>query len=250
MKYREIMSKVAVTPQMRERVLENVAMHRQSEWQSDWERQNPDKGEAPADDRNRKITPIWRYLPVVAAACLALVIGVVVQRNRTIAPLNVGETSNIGETPYVGEAPVVGETSGVDLGYCGPEEYSSLEELEKGVGFSVDEAIALADNLPSPAASTAYSQAVGIARVDYTLSDGNMVTLSKAVDDGSDISGDYNEYNAVSEETINGVSVTLKGNDDTISLATFTREGYAYAIDCINGVSKDAMVKMAEAVLG
>lgn len=63
------------------------------------------------------------------------------------------------------------------------------------------EAETLTENLPFAAKQTAYSNAAGIARIDYTSPEGEVITFSKAADDGTDISGDYTEYGAVSEET-------------------------------------------------
>ena len=163
------------------------------------------------------------------AACLVLVCGIVVQKSRPIQP----QTE---------------ETSGIDLVYSGIEEYSSLEELEDAVGFSMKEAGTLAENLPFAAKQTAYSNAAGIARVDYTSPEGEVITFSKAADDGTDISGDYTEYNAVSEETIENVSVTIKGDRDKVNLAVFSKDGYAYAIDTIDGISREAMIRMVKAV--
>ena len=221
MKYNELMSRITVTPQMRQRVLQNVRTHRQEKTNSE----NSDK----ASGGSRKIRTLWRYLPAVMAACLVLVCGIVLQKSRTIQP----QTE---------------ETSGIDLVYSGIEEYSSLSDLEDAVGFSMKETGALAENLPFAAKQTAYSNAAGIARIDYTSPDGDVITFSKAEDDGTDISGDYTEYSAVSEETIGDVSVTLKGDGDMANLVTFSKDGYTYAIDAMEGISRDAMIRMVKAV--
>lgn len=221
MKYNELMSRITVTPQMKERVIQNARMHRQEEEEAE--------ESSRASGGNRKVLLLWRYLSAVMAACLVLVCGIVVQKSRPIQP----QTE---------------ETSGIDLVYSGIEEYSSLEELEDAVGFSMKEAGTLAENLPFAAKQTAYSNAAGIARVDYTSPEGEVITFSKAADDGTDISGDYTEYNAVSEETIENVSVTIKGDRDKVNLAVFSKDGYAYAIDTIDGISREAMIRMVKAV--
>ena len=221
MKYNELMSRITVTPQMKERVIQNVRMHRQEKAEAE--------GGSRASGGNRKVLPLWRYLPAVMAACLVLVCGIVLQKSRPIQP----HTE---------------ETSGIDLVYSGIEEYSSPEELEDAVGFSMKEARTLAENLPFAAKQTAYSNAAGIARIDYTSPEGEVITFSKAADDGTDISGDYTEYGVVSEETIGNVSVTIKGDRDKVNLAAFSKDGYAYAIDTIDGISRDAMIRMVKAV--
>ena len=69
------------------------------------------------------------------------------------------------------------------------------------------------------------------------------------MDDGSDISGDYTEYAVVTEETIGGVTVTFKGNGDSLSLATWADSGYAYAIDMMQGMSMEDMKGIVEDVI-
>ncbi len=221
MKYNELMSRITVTPQMKERVIQNVRMHRQEKAETE--------GSSRASGGNRKVLPLWRYLPAVMAACLVLVCGIVLQKSRPIQP-----------QPE--------ETSGIDLVYSGIEEYSSPEELEDAVGFSMKEAETLSENLPFAVKQTAYSNAAGIARIDYTSPEGEVITFSKAADDGTDISGDYTEYGAVSEETIGNVSVTIKGDRDQVNLAEFSKDGYAYAIDAMEGISREAMIRMVKAV--
>lgn len=221
MKYNELMSRITVTPQMKERVIQNVRMHRQEKAEME--------GSSRASGGSRKVLPLWRYLPAVMAACLVLVCGIVLQKSRPIQP----HTE---------------ETSGIDLVYSGIEEYSSPEELEDAVGFSMKEAETLTENLPFAAKQTAYSNAAGIARIDYTSPEGEVITFSKAADDGTDISGDYTEYGAVSEETIGNVSVTIKGDRDQVNLAEFSKDGYAYAIDAMEGISREAMIRMVKAV--
>lgn len=221
MKYNELMSRITVTPQMRERVLQNVRMHRKEKTGTE------DRGRV--SGRSRKIRALGRYLPAAIAACLVLVCGLMLQKSRPLQP----QTE---------------ETPGIDLVYSGIEEYSSLSDLEDAVGFSMKEAGALAENLPFAAKQTAYSNAAGIARIDYTSEDGEVITFSKAADDGTDISGDYTKYSAVSEETIGDVSVTLKGDGDIVNLATFSKDGYAYAIDAMDGISRDAMIRTVKAV--
>lgn len=220
MKYNEIMSKVTVTPQIRERVLKNARLHRNKGEEGQKSRKEQKGG--------HKILPFLRFLPVAAAACLVLVMGIVMQRSGRLQPSPAAET---------------------DLVYSGITEYDSLQKLESAAGFSMDEGAALAGSIPFPVKETVYSDAVGVARIDYFGADGELITFSKAEDDGTDILGDYNEYAEVTEEKVNGIPVTIKGDGDQVNLATFTRDGYAYAIDTMTGVSENDMIRMAEAVL-
>ena len=207
-KYNEIMSRVSVTPEMRERVLAGVAEHRQL-------KQKTTAG-------NVKNIRKWvRWVPAVAAACFLLVIGLQIYHiNQTTDEPN-------------------------DVASEGVTEYASLAELEKAVGFDMPELEAL----PFKKAETMYTNASGIARIDYYGSSEESITISKGKDDGTDISGDYNEYSSVSEETIGGVTVTLKGNDGEFNLAAWTDDGYAYAVSSYPGMSSDKMTDLIESLI-
>ena len=64
-----------------------------------------------------------------------------------------------------------------------------------------------------------------------------------------DISGDYNKYANTDTETINNIKVTLKGNDQCISTATWSADGYTYAVDAKDHpLSKDAMTEVISTV--
>ena len=65
MKYNELMSRITVTPQMKERVIQNARMHRQEEEEAE--------ESSRASGGNRKVLLLWRYLSAVMAACLVLV---------------------------------------------------------------------------------------------------------------------------------------------------------------------------------
>lgn len=62
-----------------------------------------------------------------------------------------------------------------------------------------------------------------------------------------DISGDYNTYKETSTEKIGSVSVTLKGSNGNVNVATWTDGDYSYAID-INGagLAKSAVAELVK----
>lgn len=207
-KYNEIMSRVSVTPEMRERVLSNVAEHRQLKQKS-------------SAGNVKNIRGWMRWFPAVAAACFLLVVG-----------LQIYHINQPTDEP-------------IDVASEGITEYASLAELEEAVGFDMPELEAL----PFETAETMYTNAFGIARIDYYGSSEECITISKGKDDGTDVSGDYNEYSSVSEETIGGVTVTLKGNDGEFNLATWTDDGYAYAVSSYPGMSSDKMTDLIESLI-
>lgn len=207
-KYNEIMSRVSVTPEMRERVLSNVAAHRQL------------KQKSPTGN-GKNIRGWMRWVPAVAAACFLLVIG-----------LQIYHINQPGTEP-------------IDVATDSIVEYSSHDELETAMGFEMP----TIDELPFEVTETVYTNSFGIARIDYYGAAGENITLSKAKDDGTNISGDYNEYNSVSNETIGGISITMKGNDGTVSLATWTEGTYAYAVSLSPGITQDTMIELLETLI-
>ena len=60
---------------------------------------------------------------------------------------------------------------------------------------------------------------------------GEQMVIRKASGAGenADISGDYNVYNVTSTVTVGEYTVTLKGNDQKVNLATWTSGDYAYS---------------------
>ena len=207
-KYNEIMSKVSVTPEMRERVLSNVAKHRQLKQKSSAGNVKNNRG--------------WmRWVPALAAACFLLVVGLQIYHiiQSTDEPIYVASD--------------------------GITEYASLTELEEAVGFDMPELEAL----PFEKTETRYTDAFGIARIDYYGSSEERITISKGKDDGTDVSGDYNEYASVIEEPVDGITVTLKGNEESYNLAICTDGEYAYAISANLGISYEILMKMIQVII-
>lgn len=62
-----------------------------------------------------------------------------------------------------------------------------------------------------------------------------------------DISGDYNYYKNQNCLIIDNKDVTLKGNNDKIMVATWTQDGYTYAIDT-TGISADIMLDLIQQI--
>ncbi|MDD6154905.1 MAG: DUF4367 domain-containing protein, partial [Eubacteriales bacterium] len=59
--------------------------------------------------------------------------------------------------------------------------------------------------------------------------------------DGSDISGDNNEYKTVKKENIGGAKVTLKGKGESVYVATWENGGYSYAMTASPGLKDPTM---------
>lgn len=63
-----------------------------------------------------------------------------------------------------------------------------------------------------------------------------------------DISGDYNEYANTDTISVEGMQVKIRGNDGTVSVATWTNEKYSYSITVDEGITADSMTDFIKAV--
>ena len=162
-----------------------------------------------------------RWVPALAAACFLLVVG-----------LQIYNINQPTDEP-------------IDVASEGITENASLTELEEGVGFDMPEF----ETLPFEKAETTYTNAFGIARIDYYGSSEECITISKGKDDGTDVSGDYNENASVIEEQVDGITVTLKGNEESYNLAIWTDGEYAYVISANPGISYEIVMKMIQVII-
>lgn len=198
-KYEEIMDRITVTEEMRERILQNV------------------RG---ADTAPASVAVRFPYLLryAAAAACFALFIVC------TIAVPRILQQSQNNVSPG-GDIQGVPDTA----------EYQSVQELSKQLGFQISGI----DTLPFKAADTRYLSYYGeIGEIEYTGSDGQTATFrkSKGTDDNS---GDYSSYDVTRELTAGSVTATVKGDGAKFSLACWTDGTYAYSVSLSEGVSID-----------
>ena len=63
-----------------------------------------------------------------------------------------------------------------------------------------------------------------------------------------DISGDYNEYVFTKATNIGDVVVTIKGDGELAKLATWTSEGFSYALYIDNGVTLEEIGEIIESI--
>lgn len=64
-----------------------------------------------------------------------------------------------------------------------------------------------------------------------------------------DISGDYNEYSSTQTATVGDVSVTEKGDGTLVYVATWTKDGYSFAIDADKGLEPSAIEGLVPATM-
>lgn len=105
------------------------------------------------------------------------------------------------------------------------KEYDTLKEAEASVGFK----IMVPTKLPED-----YTQnsiyAIGNDMVQIIYSNGPDNICFRQGKGNEDISGDYNEYEQVTAETVNGLSVTFKGNANKVNTAIWTAGDYSFSI--------------------
>ncbi|MCM1184576.1 MAG: hypothetical protein NC337_14490 [Roseburia sp.] len=186
-RYDEVMERIEVTPEMRQRILEHIG-------QTD----RP-KG------TSRKIVrfPYIKQFAVLAACLVIMLVGALV-------------------LPRIYQDP---DSPDVLMPGDGIAQVFSLGELEERVGFEV----AGLSSLPFVVDEifyTAYWQ--DLAEVTY-CGEGKTVVYRKGADSG-DVSGDYNIYESAAEIFVDGIAVTLKGDDGKYILAIWTDGEYAYSV--------------------
>lgn len=123
-------------------------------------------------------------------------------------------------------------------------DYETLEEACEAAGVS----LRLPDSIE------------GYERIDYQAIDGQMVNVIYTAADGSmllirkakgseDISGDYNEYEHNSEQTINDIDVQVRGDGDTLSAAVWYDNGEAYSMTVDRPMEKDRGLELLQQLI-
>jgi len=130
-------------------------------------------------------------------------------------------------------------------------DYETLGEAIKAAGFSIE-----IPDAPSGYETVLYRVMNGeMIEVIWMSSDSEDETAVEAYrirkEAGTgDISGDYNNYDEVEEVDVDGMTVTMKGNDGAVYVATWEFYGYTYALDIDmngEGLSADSVVEIVSA---
>lgn len=85
----------------------------------------------------------------------------------------------------------------------------------------------------------------------YTAEDEQSEIRIRKANDTSDISGDYNEYAEEIHLNLNGMDVTLKGDDETCALAIWTNDGYSFSAGVYGaqGLNVSAMAELISSIV-
>lgn len=245
-RYEEIMDRIVVTQDMRDRILTNI------------DRQMNNRRH-----HRRKTRPATTWLPLLAAAAVLLVVcGVTYGNLAGRSESGSTSSSNVAMATDQGEIETTLESQGVDpaegtdpvgavsaskedqslqesadtdsavtADYYAPESYDSAAALSEAVGFTVNDL----SSIPFTVVETDYvALDAEFAQISYYDANGDDLTYRKSIgiDDNS---GDYNIYDVTQEVAVAGCTVTCKGETDTFHLAVWTDGTYAYSIYLTDG---------------
>lgn len=106
-------------------------------------------------------------------------------------------------------------------------ECSDIEEAEKKAGFSFD----IPETIEGYKIGLIQNQDQSMIEVIYEAVDSSEDTVYIRKGSGTDdISGDYNSYSESKKVIIDSYAVTMKGDNGTVSLATWTDGEFSYAV--------------------
>ena len=117
--------------------------------------------------------------------------------------------------------------------------YDTMEEAAEAVGFGMD-APEMLEGYDRP---TIQAMSGTMIQVIYRNDKEESVSIRKAPG-SDDISGDYNEYAQSDTVSAGGLVVSMKGERDLVHLATWTNDGYTYAVSVSSGFLESAMAEL------
>ena len=188
---------------------------------------------APAEQKKKamRFTPWVRYASIAACAMLVIGIGIfAITQHR----------GNIIDTPAQSE-----EADSSDFVQSGNPyaEYDTLEEAENTSGFE----ISVPDSYGGYT-EPYYAVIEGkILEVQYYNGDDRGMIIRKSRG-SEDISGDFNEFDNITETEVNENTVTIKGNGDEFNLALWVSGDYSYSVSVSSGISESALKEIIEKI--
>ena len=119
----------------------------------------------------------------------------------------------------------------------GAQTYENMDEAAKNVSFHMEYPDRLC-GFPV----TGFMSNSSMIEVQY----GNNGLIRKTLG-VADNSGNKTEYKESVEQSVNGITVTLKGNDGLYYLAVWNDNNFAYTVSAATGVTVDEMTEYIEA---
>lgn len=157
------------------------------------------------------------------------------------------ENSSKPSASQSGSASDASTVLGEDVQIPNPwQDFESLEEAVKAVGFDfvAPDALAGCDKTAYQAITNEGDQ---IIEVLYLNGEERQVSVRKAP--GSEnISGMYTRFDQVEQVAVDGRSVTMSGDGETVSLATWTDGDYSFSVYADNGLAQGDMAQLVSQI--
>jgi len=126
-------------------------------------------------------------------------------------------------------------------------EWTSIEEAEAAVGFSLGLPTMVAESYNAVEFRTMNNEMIEIVYRDEDFE----VCVRKQKGEGQDISGDYNEYETCREESHNGAVITSYSNSGNSAVRqVISCNGYSWSLVAPNGYWGDSNADFVNGILG
>ena len=124
------------------------------------------------------------------------------------------------------------------------QDFESLEEAVKAVGFdfAVPDALAGCDKVAYQAIPD--DRIIGVL---YLNGEERQVIIRKAPG-GENVSGVYTQFDKLEQVEVDGRSVTMSGDGETVSLATWTDGDYSFSVYADNGLTQGDMAQLVSLI--
>jgi len=114
------------------------------------------------------------------------------------------------------------------------KDVSSINELKTDLPFELE----IPTKLPKEYTLDSTSIISGtLAQIEY-ISKNDSITF-RMTPGNEDISGDYNNYSKEDKITIDGIEVTIKGDDRLYKVITWNNDNFSYSLTTTAGLSED-----------
>ena len=123
------------------------------------------------------------------------------------------------------------------------EEFDNLNDAMEFVGFDISAPDSIGEMGRTAIRGSKVDQMIEIIYGDEE----HNIHIRKGSGEG-DISGDYNEFTEENTVDIDGLAVTMKGSNEKINIALWSKDEYAYSIDSSDTLDKVAMTDLVKAV--
>ena len=120
--------------------------------------------------------------------------------------------------------------------------YESLETAEEAIGYTVT--VPEINGYPE---HTVQIIGGNLLQLVMLAEDGSTIIIRKSIGD-EDVSGDYNLYSQTAAVNCEGREATFRGDDDMVSTASWTADGFSYAVLCEGPVTRDVMTSLVSQI--